>query len=486
MTFKVSRRQVLRALSATTAMSLAPSIRAQSADEDTRISALIQAIQRLDGEKPEALRVLAPTGAQANLAPITRAFTAATGIGVDIHLAPVDDINTRLLLDHMSQKTPFDLAVVASFGVPDLVAANALLATDQFERKYPVAKRLRQQGLYRLADQFGGNTYGPQVDGDLYVIFYNTEMLKDADFSARFESQTGRKVKPAESWEQLDTLMRVAHEPARNRFGGLLFRTPRYIVWEFWSRLHAAGILPFDADMRPQLTDQRAISSVEALVSASNHLHPRARSASLVENWEIFAQGNTLCNIGWGGSQKYFVSHADRLPNGLTMTQLPGVRTASGMMPLPYFNWGWNLTVPIDARHPELGFLLSAFATAPSISTQAVAPRDGFFDPFQPAHYNDSAIREAYGDDFLAVHQTGLQGAIPDLYIRGHGQYIDTLSSYLMQADRGLTSPLKAMQAVSNRWNIITRTLGLEEQKKQWRQLLNNYPPSFLAALDIG
>lgn len=478
----ISRRRLLTSLGSASAASLIAPPNSLASD-NTRFAHVRQAIERLPGKKPERVRVLAPAGSEANLAPIIREFRELTGISVDIQLAPVDDINTQLMLGQITGDSPFDLVVVATFGIPDLVSANAILAVDSFEARFPFAQERRENGLYKLGDQFDGRCYGPQVDGDLYVIFYNNAMLKDPNFVQQYQQLHGVAPTPATTWSQLDNMIRAVQRADRTAAGGLLFRTPRYIVWEFWSRLHAAGVLPFASDMTPQLTDPRSVAAVEAMISLTPSLHQRVRSASLVENWQLFSKGRTLCNIGWGGSQKYFTQHARQFPEGITVTQLPGITTPQGTLSVPYFNWGWNLAVPSSARNPEYGFLLAALAIEPEVSTRAVAARDGFFDPFQPEHYTSDAIRQAYGKEFLAVHERGMRTAIPDLYIRGYGQYMESLSDYLLQADRGFIRPLEAMEAVSARWRTITQALGAQKQQEQWQALLDNYPADYLAAL---
>ncbi|MEM8548758.1 MAG: hypothetical protein AAGF46_11435, partial [Pseudomonadota bacterium] len=77
-------------------------------------------LERLGGSKPETLSVLAPEGSEANLAPMLAAFTEYTSIATELTQTPVDDINSQLLLSHLTQSTRYDVAVVATFGIPDL------------------------------------------------------------------------------------------------------------------------------------------------------------------------------------------------------------------------------------------------------------------------------------------------------------------------------------------------------------------------------
>ena len=52
------------------------------------------------------------------------------------------------------------------------------------------------------------------------------------------------------------------HDPDAGRFGGTLFRTPSYLAWEFWIRLHAKGVFPVDHSMRPLIDGAEGVERV--------------------------------------------------------------------------------------------------------------------------------------------------------------------------------------------------------------------------------
>lgn len=454
------------------------------AAEGSAHSVIAEIAQRLAGQQKISLSVLVPDGCQPNLQPIIAAFTQLSGIEVILRATPVDDINTALMLSDFEPNSSVDLALVASFGLPDLADAGVIQATDTFEQKHPIARSVRNLSLYKHADQIGGKTFGPQFDGDLYLMFYNRALLNDASLSASYQKRYMEPFDVAKSWPQLDRMMQHVHESRTDRHGGVLFRTPGYINWEFWARLHATGTLPFDDQMQPLINSTEGIATIESLIAASEWQRPGAASLGLVENWQAFAEGTSLCHIGWGGSQKYFRRHPQSLPDGIVASQLPGIDRNGQLTAVPFFNWGWNFAIPRTSRHAELSFLFAAFAVTPAMSSAAVAESEGFIDPFQPAHYHDSRITAVYGETFLATHEQGMRNAIPDFYVRGHRDYMEALSTALLLANRGQISAVEAADNISKRWQALTDGLGRTGQIRQWRALKNNYPPSFLEQLN--
>ncbi|MEO0996875.1 MAG: extracellular solute-binding protein [Pseudomonadota bacterium] len=464
----IDRRQILAGITAAATGWVVPR-GATAADLGDRI---VERARVLAARGDAALTVLHPEGSEANLKPVVAAFTDATGVAVRLIPAPADDVNSRLMLAAMSDEA-FDLALPATFAVPDLVEAGALQPLDGFQRAMGGDDTSRS--LYTLGDYYNDKLYGFQTDGDVYVMFYNTKLLHDPEFARAHEAEYGSRPAPAKTWEELDRMLALYHRPEQGRFGGALYRTPDYVCWEWWIRLHAKGVLPFDPNMRPRIVEPGAVLALEELVAASRFLTPNANSAGLWENWDTFARGNVLCSIGWGGSQKYFRQQSAEFANNVVAALTPG---GDGNA-FSYFNWGWNFSVPGNSRHPELAYLLARYAVEAVPSTIAVRETGGFFDPFLAQHYNDQKIRSLYGEQFLAVHKTSMEKAIPDLYLRGRTLYMRTLSDNLLAVDRREITPREALNSVARRWENITDALGRTEQVRQWRLLLRRYPPGF-------
>ena len=435
---------------------------------------IVERARELSAKGNPVLEILAPEGCEANVQPTLDSFGSKTGLSTRLHLVPVDDVNTRLILA-ARRRMSYDLALPATYGLADLAEANAIQPLGGYqatlETDDPGAR-----GLYPLGDYYHGQIYGFQTDGDVYVMFYNREILEDPQLSEEFERRFGESPQPARSFSDLDRLLAFYHRPSEGIFGGNLFRTPQYIAWEYWIRLHAQHVLPFDADMRPMLTTEGALRAAEDLANASKYLTPNAATASLTESWQTFAGGRVMCTIGWGGSQKFFRNNSTQLRKGVVTAGTPYNDIDSSSAAFSYFNWGWNFAVPSSAKQPELGFLLARYAVLPSHSTTAVGQANGFFDPFHAEHYQCPIIRKIYGTEFLQIHSRSMENALPDLYLRGQSQYMSILSDHLLQIDRREISPAAAMEAVAAQWEDLTELIGRSEQIRQWRLLLEQYP----------
>jgi hypothetical protein len=256
-----------------------------------------------------------------------------------------------------------------------------------------------------------------------------------------------------ETWEELDAMMAFFHRPDQNMFGGALFRTQYFIAWEWWGRFHAKGFYPLDDELNPQINNEAGVAALEELIAASQHLYPGAKTNGLFENFEAYGEGNKFANIGWGGTQKYLHSEKSKMKGKMAFGLMPGGIVDGQLLRTPYFNWGWNYIVSAAAAEPEIGYLFTLYATSPAMSTIATRDPDGYFDPTRGAHYEDGEIRETYSPEFLEVHRVSMQNSIPDLYLKGQGEYFDELRVNLTAADSGTKTAKQALDDTASAGN---------------------------------
>ena len=436
---------------------------------------IISQVRRLTLHRDVKLILLQPKGSLGNVQPIGERFQDKTGVTIEYIEASLDEINAKIMAQTLSNKTYFDIALPATFGLPDLIEAGAIRDLDQFVAKYePI--NFRTGMLYPIGDFYKGRFYGYQTDGDTYLMFYNKSWLEDENEKKAFESSFGYPLQVPQTWEQLDQMIRFFHRPEKNMYGGALYRTKDYLAWEWWTRFHAKGYFPFSGNLEPQINSEAGVDALNELINTTKYLYPYAKSNGLFENWAAFAEGNIFCNIGWGGTQKFLNSEKSKIKGNLSFGPTPGGMIKNKLLHTPYFNWGWNYTVSSVSKEPELSYLFTLYACSPKMSTLAVQYPDGYFDPFRQEHYEDEKIINTYSKPFLEAHQFCMENSIPDLYLTGQGEYWDTLKENLDLADRGKMDAQLALNTTAKIWKQINNRFGINNQLEQWNFLKSKYP----------
>lgn len=429
------------------------------------------------GNEPGTLSVLCPRGSEKNLAPISKAFTEMTGVEIRLRTIAPESLTTQIALEVIAGESLFDVALPATYGLPDLASSDVLLPLDPYVRQYE-PDGFREGTMYRLGDQFDQKTYGFQADGDAYLMFYHKDMLENPDETARYEDRFGVPLRIPTTWEILDQQMAWFHRPNEGKWGGLLLRSSGYLGWEWWTRFHAYGMWPFSEEMNSQIATDEGIAALEDMIRSNDHLHPDASNLQFTNNWDEFAKGKTYCNIGWGGAQKVYNVKGSALRGHLRYGPTPGgaIGVDGATVPVPYFNWGWSYVVNRASARPRVGYLFSLFASSPEMSTRAVREVGGFFDPNRQEHYDDPVIQDVYSKPFLDVHKASLQQAIPDLYLMGQAEYFRVLNEALYEAMYGDITPKRALTRASQLWEMITSRTGRAQQVVRWKQLRRQYP----------
>ncbi len=155
---KYSRRDFVKQSLYATALASSPtfsvpSFAALTAKNQNNEDAIIEAVKNLKAEKNIQLKLLYPQGSIGNIKPVANLFTKLTGVEVTLIKTTVDDINTKIFIDTARQKPSFDIALPATFGIPDLAEAGALADQSAYADKYEKQINYRPS-LYSLGDRY--------------------------------------------------------------------------------------------------------------------------------------------------------------------------------------------------------------------------------------------------------------------------------------------------------------------------------------------
>ena len=434
-------------------------------------------------KKKQHINILYPKGSLTNLLPIVKLFKDLTGVDVNLKEGSLDMISSEILIDNRVNKGPqaVDIALPATFSVPDLAESGVIADLSSFKQKYE-HKNLSQNSYYERGNYYNDKFYGYQADGDTYLMFYNKTWLQDPAMNKKYEDLHGKKLALPNSWQELDQMIRFFHNPQEKKYGGSLYRNKNYMIWEYWIRLHARGILPANDNMTPNFDSDEGIDVLNDLIKTSKFLSPTVGSDGLFDNFKSFSKNNSFCNLGWGGTQKLLHHFNPDIRNHLIYSSPPGYKGQA----MPFFNWGWNYVVSANSVKQELAYLFTLFASCPIVSSLAVEQAEGFFDPHRKEHYQNTKIQKIYGKDFLKIHEKALNNSIPDFYLQGQSRYFSILKEALYAANSGQISPKTALKKAATSWDKITDQLGRKKQISQWKKLKKSYPANIKKVLSIG
>ncbi len=240
------------------------------------------------------LRILEPSGSLGNIKPVAEAWTKETGVPIEYIETPLLEINQKMLQEAVAKSGAFDIALPATFGIPDLAESGVLVDLTDLAKKYdPDRNAPGCRALYNIGDFYKGRLYGLQTDGDTYLMFYRQDLLQDPEEQKRYQDKYGAPLRVPETWEELDRQLAFFYRPDRGFYGGALFRTRGFIAWEWNIRFHAKGRWLFDDNMEPQIAGAEGVKALEELIAVTKYLDPGARTNGLFENFEAYGSGRS-------------------------------------------------------------------------------------------------------------------------------------------------------------------------------------------------
>ena len=193
-----------------------------------------------------------------------------TGIAVKVIEVPTAEMFTKILQEHRAGTGAYDALNVIPSWMPDLVRAGALEDLDPYVDKYGFREELQEIAPVYRDNQMtvDGKIYGFPDDGDVFVMYYRTDVLGDPKIQAAYKAKYGSR--PAGAAQDLGGVRpgrRADHRgrPAASPTAPASSAMPPYAQFMFQERFRNNGGRFFDAgDDEGHASTARPASGVHA------------------------------------------------------------------------------------------------------------------------------------------------------------------------------------------------------------------------------
>ena len=120
---------------------------------------------------------------------------------------PIAEMFTKIMQDYRSGAGAYDALNVIPSWMPDLANAGALEPLDAYVDKYGYRDELQKIAPTYRDNQMmvDGKIYGFPDDGDVFVMYYRTDILGDPAIQAAYKAKFGRDLPvPPTTWKEFD------------------------------------------------------------------------------------------------------------------------------------------------------------------------------------------------------------------------------------------------------------------------------------------
>lgn len=425
-------------------------------------------------------------------------FERLTGARLEITRVPFSQFYQETLLGLRQHK--YDVLFFGSMWIADVVQhlqalPEQMLLSPEYRDVLP---------HYKSVASWGDVPYMVPIDGDRHYLQYRRDLLRDPAFGAAFEAQTGRELGVPQTWPELQEIARFFHGrtlPDGSRISGIAEVTVSDALLGNYFIKRAApyakhpdvkGGFYFDLEtMEPLINTPGFVEALKDFVAAQDLYPGGGQRMSFFDAIKTFGRGNVVFSDSWDDPFIEAMEPGNPLRNRVAAALSPGSRKVWNRNTqqwdefpkvnyAPYIVYGWTSGVSKASPHQEAAFdFLGFYANHENHRADLQVGRFGM-NPFRrtdldPTFWVESAgwnpdVAASYVETLDA--QARSRNRVLDLRIHRGQEYVYVLSVGVYRALTGRDSPQAALDAVAERWRVLTRRIGVDKQRAAYRNVV--------------
>ncbi len=391
------------------------------------------------------------------------------------------DLYTKQLQDHLAGGGSYDVITYAPAWLIDFVNAGMLEPLNPYIDKYMNKADLEDYLPVYAAEGYGriGDTwYGLPDDGDVFILYYRTDLFNDEANKESFKARFGYDLLPPKDYKEFTDICQFFTEKYAPELYGCAFQHMEGQAFDwFFGPFSGGGGQFFDPEtMEPGINKEPGVKHLTDLVNVTQYMPPGVQKWGFTEILSAWMDGRLGMIITWPPVGRWSEGV------GLMTKQLswvPPTKVAGkvGYAPEPggrsLLAGNFALGVSVDSKNKEAAYLFIQWMNSPEISLQRVMLPFALRDPFRKSHFASPLYRSmwpAAGDYLDTLEKAAMSGQY-ELGIPGGREYAEAVDQALTAAYAG-TDPQAALDEAARKWDAITDRLGREQQKKMYQQWL--------------
>lgn len=411
-----------------------------------------------------------------------------TGISVKVIEVATEQMFTKILQEHRAGSGAYDALNVIPAWMPDLVRAGALEDLDPYVDKYGFREELQEIAPVYRDNQMtvDGKIYGFPDDGDVFVMYYRTDVLGDPKIQAAYKEKYGADLPvPPKTWQEFDQVGSLITEITGGKpYGSGQIRLPPYGQMFFQERFRNEGGKFFDAStMKATVNGPAGVKVFEDWVAENKWMPPGVETWDFGKNLSAFLVGDTAMTISWPPYGRWAAGYGteEKALSWVPKTQIAG-KVGYAMPPggHPELAAGFALSISSDSKKKVPAYLFIQWLNSNDISIQRVQLPYALRDPFRENHFTSAEYMGRWPEapQYLEALKAGAVNGLLDLSIIQTDKYEEALRQGVSKLWAG-ENPKAILDEVAAQWDALTDRIGVDKQRaayEAWASKPNAYP----------
>ncbi len=428
-------------------------------------------------------------------------FEKLTGAKVNVVTVPFSDLYTKLLTDWSSGTNSIDAAVFAPQWMVDYISAGLL---EDLSDRVAKDKDLQEDdvgGFFRdFSQKYGGKIYMLTLDGDFHMIYYRTDVLKDAG------------LEPPNTLDEYLAVAKAVNGKDMNGdgtpdYGSCISKKRNAQAYWFITSI-AGGMIQsqgtsqgvfFDTkDMKPLVNNEAFGKALDFLKETTEYGPPNEINLDVGDTRSLFVSGRCALSYDWGDIGTLAIDPAtSKVIDKVGAAILPGSKQVlnretgkledctketcpyaddKGVNHAPFASfggWGGGVNAAADPKVKEAAYAFFSYMEQPAQSNVDVTIGKTGFNPYRISQFKEmdnwtkAGMSETAAKSYLGAIEASLDSPnmILDLRIPQNQKYQQVVEDEAVS--RFLAGEIdkdQTMQAIESGWNDLNDQIGKDDQ----------------------
>ena len=418
------------------------------------------------------------------------------------------DAVAKILPQLLSKKPRFDWVQYPALFFGAFAETGQLEPLDKYYAEYAGAKDYQDwvmPSYNEFYTKWDGQNYGVMLDGDIHILHYRKSFFERADLQSKYSKRFQANLDVPKTWDDFLKVTQFMTEELSSEgvYGTSMVVNPPNFGWGFWMDIAAsAGVNYFDENMNPVINQGKAAEALDMYKEIIKFGPPGAEAMDIGTTIQRWQSGSDVMSVWWIDLAEFTVQQqGPERAEDQRGAIVPGWKNDDGSITNRAISL-WCRTASIPKNLPEdvkrAAFHFIYTMSSPRYSNEFVADEYCGSDPYGKSHYGAEAAQlylqpnpqrgtdnELWktNDGIFKTFETSknhldaglanVEVGYPQFFWEGAPEYADALGRNISKAISGKLTSQQALDEAAEEWVKIAQTLGLDSQKRQYKNFIN-------------
>lgn len=433
-------------------------------------------------------------------------FTALTGAKVNIVTVPNSELYQKVLTDAVSGTNAYDGYLFAPSWITDFAPAGLLEDLTPYVNKDKDLQWNDIAPFFQNFNSYDGKIYSIPLDGDMHMVYYRIDSLKDAG------------LEPPKTWDDYLAVAKALNGKDLNGdgtpdYGSCISKAPaQQAYWWIWSiaapyiqsKGTSQGMFFNTKDMTPLVNNEAFKRALEVYKETGKYGPPDETNQGVGDSRGLFISGRCALTMDWGDIGTLAIDKANSkvidkvgalINPGSTevldwdtgklvpcdATTCPYAIDGVNHAPFASFGgWAGAVNHAVDQKKKDAAYAFFSYMSQPAQSSVDVTLGKTGYNPFRISEFTnmqpwlDAGFSQTAADNYLGGIKASLNSPnmAMDLRIPKNHEYMQVeLDRILADYIAGNLTTDEAAQQLYDSWETITNGAdgGRDAQLKSYK-----------------